>query len=59
MGHYVVQSINEVTNKSKPNSTYFEVRLEQYGDISNHVYLKLTEKEIEDRNIKLNKSIML
>ena len=59
MGFYVVQSINEVVKKSNPQSTYYEVRLEQYGDISNHVYLKLTEKEIEDRNIKLNKSIML
>lgn len=59
MGFYVVQSINEVVKKSNPQSTYYEVRLEQYGDISNHVYLKLTEKEIKDRKIKLNTSIML
>ncbi|XWX29857.1 hypothetical protein KQUDLBSD_CDS0004 [Staphylococcus phage PG-2021_40] len=59
MAFYVVKDIKEITSKEIDNDNYYEVELEKFGDINKKVYLKLTDKQINDNNIKPNTSIML
>ncbi|QYC50931.1 hypothetical protein [Mammaliicoccus phage vB_MscM-PMS3] len=59
MAFYVVKDIKEITSKELDTDSYYEVELEKFGDINKKVYLKLTDKQINDNNIKPNTSIML
>lgn len=59
MAFYVVKDIKEITSKELNTDNYYEVELEKFGDINKKVYLKLTDKQISDNNIKPNTSIML
>lgn len=59
MAFYVVKDIKEITSKELDTDNYYEVELEKFGDINKKVYLKLTDKQINDNNIKPNTSIML
>lgn len=59
MAFYAVKDIKEITSNELNTDSYYEVELEKFGDINKKVYLKLTDKQINDNNIKPNTSIML